>query len=763
MNNPKKYLGNYLGIVVANNDPSHAGRVKVFVPHISPNVYDKWNQYTQDKKFKFLGKNINSDLNDVIEDLKDILPWAECASPLAGETSSGRYNSYDKQASISDSNNYETTKPIEGFKATKYSQNDDGTGEKPANIYEKYNFSLNDAFAAPATSGVNKGNAYGTSYKPASYSNKPKGSFTIPAVGAHVWIFFAEGDPLSPVYFASSHGSQEWQSVYEVADYPDSYENKKRDDSNNIKKTEEKDHNIEIYRNKYLINQKGGTLEFVNTDNRESIKLTHYSGSSLQFTNNTTIHLATANDQSLILGDRFTTIRGSENFYTDGDYDNVIKGDLYHKIGSLDSGVMLQWKTIVQKIADIKQRFEIQRVKELSMFNSIQQKQSGNYGPCPVCSNNRKYYTLQNQAFGGAGVPVVRSGRDGVAEYDTIDVKGIQPPGDARSLAYPPTNRCPVCNNTGKSTSSMGGRWNADPMKKQLASLINAQVAGIASIEAKLNLGGHHVIDVTKHKFETIGLLMNDFGSVRVDSLGKMYNSAVLVDDGGVYENQEPSPLIEYVHVDDLPGGNYTLNVCNRYTMQVGAGGISLKTFGPVQIGGTIVNVTGEQVNVSSDNEVNIDGGKRLTLTADILVLKQRQIQQVMVDSSLGISRNLIVGGGAHIEGELTVNHVTAPVEIQETEDTKVYGVTNDETAKIIGYVQPGVTVCSNWGIVWSKTPCGDVAQPDCLYTYPHSHHFRNLPLNLVADNSELRKAGKANNSTDRNSADPQNNSKKGP
>jgi hypothetical protein len=287
--------------------------------------------------------------------------------------------------------------------------------------------------------------------------------------------------------------------------------------------------------------------------------------------------------------------------------------------------------------------------------------------------------------------------------------------------------------------------------------------SSIADIEAKLNLGGHHVVDVTKHKFETIGLLMNDFGSVRVDSLGKMYNSAVLVDDGGVYENQAPSPLIEYVHVDDLPGGNYTLNVCNRYTMQVGAGGISMKTFGPVQIGGTIVNVTGEQVNVSSDNEVNIDGGKRLTLTADILILKQRQIQQVMVDSSLGISRNLIVGGGAHIEGELTVNHVTAPVEIQETEDTKVYGVTNDETAKIIGYVQPRANVCTDWGIVWSKTPCGDVAQPDCLYTYPHSHHFRNLPLNLVADNSELRKAGKANNSTDRNSADPQNNSKKGP
>lgn len=767
MNEPAKYLGNYLGIVVANNDPSHSGRVKIFVPHISPNVYDKWNQLTKDKKFKFLGKNIKSDLNDIVEDLKDILPWSECASPLVGETSSGRYNSYDRQASISDSNNYETVKPIENFKATKYSQNDDGTGEKPSNIYEKYNFALKDAFTSPSSSGANKGNAYGTSYRPVSYSNKPKGSFTIPAVGAHVWVFFAEGDPLSPVYFASSHGSQEWQSVYDVADYPNSYENKKRDESN---KENASDHNIEIYRNKYLINQKGGTLEFVNTDNRESIKLTHYSGSSLQFTNNATIHLATTNDQSLILGDRFTTIRGSENFYTDGDHDNIVKGDLYHKIGSLDSSVMVQWKNIVQNIADIKQRFEIQRVKELTLFNSRQQKQSGSFGPCPVCNSNRKYNTLQNQAFGGVGIPDVYKSYDGVRNYDTVNVKGVQPPGNARSLAFPPTNRCPVCGGSGKSTSSMGGNWNPDPMKKQLASLINAQIGGIANIEAKLNLGGHHIVDITKHKFETIGLLMNDFGSIRVDSLGKMYNSSVLVDDGGVYENQIPSPLIEYVHVDDLPGGNYTLNVCNRYTMQVGAGGISMKTFGPVQIGGTIVNVAGEQVNISSDNEVNIDGGKRLTLTADILILKQRQIQQVMVDSSLGISRNLIVGGGAHIEGELSVNHITAPVEIQETEDTRVFGTTNDEEKKVIGYVYAQGGPCPipvysriNPGDPCNLSPNPILPDPNCLYTYPHSHHFRNIPLNLVSDNTELRKAGKANNNTERNTANPQNNSKKGP
>ena len=81
----KKYFGNYLGIVVQNNDPSKQGRVKIFIPHLGPSVYEKWTQPSidndnkpEDKHFKFIGKNIDSDLTDIIDDLKLLLPWAGC-------------------------------------------------------------------------------------------------------------------------------------------------------------------------------------------------------------------------------------------------------------------------------------------------------------------------------------------------------------------------------------------------------------------------------------------------------------------------------------------------------------------------------------------------------------------------------------------------------------------------------------------------------------------------------------------------------------
>ena len=48
----KKFYGNYVGIVIQNDDPDRSGKVKVFVPHVSATVYSKWVANKQNKKFK---------------------------------------------------------------------------------------------------------------------------------------------------------------------------------------------------------------------------------------------------------------------------------------------------------------------------------------------------------------------------------------------------------------------------------------------------------------------------------------------------------------------------------------------------------------------------------------------------------------------------------------------------------------------------------------------------------------------------------------
>ena len=305
----EKIYGNYIGIVIQNNDPECAGKIKVFVPHLTATVYKKWVEEKNNKQFNFLGANIESDItkslgdlgknnttqvNGIIDELKIILPWCDCAAPLIGESSSGRYNSYNNFSSISDSNFYST------FSQTTSAA--DQTPGKPGSVFEQETNRLTDAFVSSAEN-INRPNPLAFEYVPSTYSNRAKGSFSIPAVGSHVWVFFREGNPTMPVYFATAFGGNDWNGIYEAfsgkgIDYPGTFENK------NAAQTEY-NANVETYRNKYVLNQKGGSIEIVNTDLSEKIKLTHYSGSFKEFNNNANIELATSNDQQLVLNEQY--------------------------------------------------------------------------------------------------------------------------------------------------------------------------------------------------------------------------------------------------------------------------------------------------------------------------------------------------------------------------------------------------------------------------------------------------------------------------
>ena len=140
------YYGNYLGIVIQNNDPEKRGRVKVYVPHISPTIYETVKRDNKDKYYKFMGDNIQTDLSPkLIEDLKSILPWSEVVAPVSSGATSGKYINYNSTASISDSNRVETSIPSTPS-TSRYSLNKDGTGEKYGKIYEINEGQQSDAF-----------------------------------------------------------------------------------------------------------------------------------------------------------------------------------------------------------------------------------------------------------------------------------------------------------------------------------------------------------------------------------------------------------------------------------------------------------------------------------------------------------------------------------------------------------------------------------------------------------------------------------------
>ena len=173
----------------------------------------------------------------------------------------------------------------------------------------------------------------------------------------------------------------------------------------------------------------------------------------------------------------------------------------------------------------------------------------------------------------------------------------------------------------------------------------------------------------------------------------------------------------------------------------VGAGGLNLKSYGPTNISGSITNVAGQQVNIGSENEVNIDG-KVINISAEILRLRNKRQRQVLIDSSLGVKNNVVIGGGLSVEGETYLQHVTAPTETQVTNVTQTLGQTVQNA--VIGWaiVPPGGSYPGSTISLYGGTLAG-VPAPDTITTYPHTHTFENLPLTLTDSNESTRNSAK--------------------
>ena len=750
----KIYQGNYLGIVVQNNDPESRGRVKIYVPHISPSVYANWNEIIKDKKFKFIGRNIDSDLTGIIDELKQVLPWGECAAPLVGASGSGRYHAKNETGTISDSNRIQTTTPYP-VQDSKYSLNTSNIGEKHGYVYEVDELKSNDAYTTTVNNGSTLGqpnriNKTSYNYTPSNYSNITKGSFSIPNVGSHVWLFFIQGDPMYPVYFATSYGTEDWRIVHNSSDgrhgidYPGTYENKSNKDSTDYNL------NTEIYRNKYVLNQKGGTIEIVNTDNREILKLTHYSGSFKEFNNSSTIELAVNNDQKLVRGDQFQTINGTKNEFINSEYDLIVRGDFFKKIGTFNKTKFIEWKDIVSEIANIKHLFEIKRAAYSESKNknfpktSTLQELEGTFAACPLCSSldRQKGWAIRNNSSEIEILPVNFSNSFAHSLIPGFIINQFQFDSvQSSSPGYLLGEVCPACNGTGISPSTQNGIFASQEKDVLIKEKLISSTGVLSLIEKELGSGGSEIVTITKHKHETIGLLMNDFPSIRIDDIGKIVSTEVRILQEGVVTNLASSPLIEYVHVDDMPGGTYTITAANKFNVQTGSGGISFKSYGPVDVSGTITNVVGEQVNIVSENEINIVSQKRINISAEILCLRQKKNKQVLIDSNLGVSQNLIVGGSVHIEGELSVHHITAPMEIQETEKISLFGQTVQDSN--IGYVDIPSNPVSQYGSALpGRYIIKGLGALNTIQCYPHSHPFKNLPLHLMNTSDDVRKIG---------------------
>lgn len=512
------------------------------------------------------------------------------------------------------------------------------------------------------------------------------------------------------------------------------------------------------------------TVETGNTTGNNYKVESHISGTSKATMNDgSTSDLVTGTKTEMVMNDQFVDVKGGQNQFVGGSKVSAVQGDVHFRFGNLNPTPYVREKTIFKEIDSYKSLFEVKRTKGGGVFNSTEQSESGEYQKCPACSQGVErstYDTEDGNSFTDQlqNLPEIK--------LDVLGFAGFQLPSLSLSALpmvqkqYPKTSDCKECGGTGLAPSSQGGEFEPDERKEQIGKMYEQSAPALSKAEQDMGEGGNYVTEVSKNMVISVGTVFNDLDSIRVDPKGKLIETGFDIDKKGMYPVQDASPLIEPKHVDDLSGGSFTVIANNKAAFIVGAGGLKIQSAGINEISGSITNITGEQVNISSSNEVNL-GGSRLNITSKALSLKPSG-GQLVVDSNLAVKSNLMVQGGAKINGPLFCNGISGPLALQLTEELlESYGTTNEKENKIIGYVPRneifvlevyetvsinGATIDAGTRIAFksdtnipvkSKGDGSRSPQSQSVRLYSHRHVFRNINLNLDGNSENLNEAAK--------------------
>ena len=497
----------------------------------------------------------------------------------------------------------------------------------------------------------------------------------------------------------------------------------------------------DTYRNKTILNQRGGSLDIDNSTESEKIQLSQRSGSNKNVTNVVTSELATNNKQDLVLNDKFQSVKNDDVEFVGKDKTVRVGENSYELNGFVNKDQIDahdEWRETYRDIANLNAKFKIKR-GGVSIPNGSSTDIKGERDDNPVIGS--KVFTVENDFNGYLGIPRRSNSLDQVTNYDTVPDRGKTKPAKERDIKEEDVTKgagsqgssAPGVLEFGakKSAATEQGEWELDEEAAEIGDAILELQDTLSPIEQKMGNGGDKVKFTKRNKFEQVGASFNNYPSIRIDEKGRSQPFEIVVGGTGAFKNHDYIPHVEEVdNSSNFPCGNDDKVIGNRYSRNVGSGGINLKTTGSVEFGGATLKTGFKKVNINASHGISIASESGLELMS-LKTITLRTNRQVYVESSLGVKNNLIVGGGSYVEGETYLHHVTAPLEVQQTQDTELLGkfATNEDRKLLIGEVNFGGT----WFDVYA------MATPDLIITPPHSHHFNNIPLRLMKGNEDVR------------------------
>jgi hypothetical protein len=499
----------------------------------------------------------------------------------------------------------------------------------------------------------------------------------------------------------------------------------------------------------------GGHLTFIGSDHRQAVNLEHCDGGGISINNTGIREYSPMDFTRKIAGNSFDTYGGASHTVADS-MTRTIKGDSLAMVGPQDYGIADQVKRGLMPLAVAKSNFPTQRTKgpdvtdpiafisgvHLPLENpagiagnpgfagvgdSVASKQfSGKYGILPSLPSGVK--TVLSFAKTNVPTPEVMArlftGAKGMADpastpslanvkrfipalLSTNNGFGERPP--VAKLGFAPLVKEFVWDNQenfvkqlikrGFDPKDYGQAGQTFPptrgtSPKEMAETMVKVNDNVNEILRKGGNGGDQTLCIAGNIALDCGLGNNTQPAVRVAPNGGTALAGVIQGDNAPSNIFKSTPLVEQTGNDaNFPWGNITVRAGNGITLLGAAGGIKLKTIGVTEIAGVSTKISGKHaMELTSAGSMSIGAKGALSISADVLSLRQSQGKQLVLGGSAAVENNLTIGGAAIVGGELYCQHITGPAEIQVTEQThEVKGWTNPKES--VAYIPEGRTI----------------------------------------------------------------------
>ena len=267
----------------------------------------------------------------------------------------------------------------------------------------------------------------------------------------------------------------------------------------------------EQYRNKTVINQKGATVEIINSTDREDLKLSQFSGSNITLNNVVNSELATNNKQTKVNNDSFESVAKNKNTFVGKDNVERVVENTYNLkgfVGDEQIGALASWRDEMEKseIPGLFGQFlRLRGGKAVPAVKGSTTLQDGNRAPNSTLKGSK--FVLNNDFSTYCPVPLRTSEIDEVVDYEPVAPPLILPP--AKNI--PPTSDDVFWGSGSPNTATNapgvvehgpylnsateGGEWEVNEQRtpEKLQEKLEEVQAKLNEIEQKIGNGGDEI------------------------------------------------------------------------------------------------------------------------------------------------------------------------------------------------------------------------------------------------------------------------------